>query len=128
MAAQFAVGKERFHWYSAFYFTALAALPVIAAKHKNPAPLGILVPISFIWAYQFDMFYGTKQFRVQQEAARLLREEPERFYLPDGNNVYPRDLYKQDVNLNPNNIDNKTRRPLSEFIGTLKGASTGGHH
>lgn len=67
------------------------------------------------------MFYGNKQFRIQKEAARLLREEPERFYLPEGNNVYSRDLYKQDINLNPNNNDAKKRRPVSEFIASVSG-------
>ncbi len=94
MAAQFAVGKERFHWYTAFYGLALTFLPIAAMKSHNPGPLIILVPMSFVWGYQFDMFYGTKQFRVQKEAARLLKEEPERFYLPEGNNVYPRAEYK----------------------------------
>lgn len=76
MAAQFAVGKERFHWYSAFYFLGLVTLPIAAIKSKNPGPIIPLVIITFVWAYQFDMFYGNKQFRVQKEAARLLREEP----------------------------------------------------
>ena len=90
LAVQFAAGKERFHWYSCFYGLAVIGLPAIAAKSGNHRVLGALVPITFIWAYQYDMFYGDKQYRILKEAARLIKEEPDRFYLPDNNTVISR--------------------------------------
>ena len=34
-------------------------LLVAAIKKRNPAFLGPLIPLSFVWAYQYDFVFGT---------------------------------------------------------------------
>ena len=82
-----AMGKQSFSYYSIFVGTLWLILPIAAIKKHNPALLGPLFPMSIAWTYQYDMFYGTLQLRAQKEAARLIKEEPERFFLPNGNNM-----------------------------------------
>ena len=41
-----------------------------------------IVPLGVLWAFQYDLYYGNMQIRVQEEAARMIKEEPERFFLP----------------------------------------------
>jgi hypothetical protein len=43
--------------------------------------------MSFSFAFQYDLFYGNMQIRAQKEAERLIREEPGRFFLPEGNGI-----------------------------------------
>ena len=81
------MGRERMN-----YLTALIAIfavigPIGAHKTKNPALVVPLFPLSLLWCYQYDLYYGNMQIRVQKEAARLIREEPERFFLPSGSKI-----------------------------------------
>eukprot|EP00122_Pirum_gemmata_P016363 Pgem_evm1s15296 len=41
-----------------------------------------MIPLSFAWAFQYDMCYGDKQLRVQKNAADLLTDERFRLRLP----------------------------------------------
>ena len=82
-----AMAKERFWYYSVFVGTAYIFLPLGAFKTHNPAMLGPLFPMAVGWCYQYDMMYGTMQLRAQKEAARLIKEEPERFFLPEGSGI-----------------------------------------
>ena len=43
------------------------------------------------------MLYGNMNIRVQHEAARLIREEPERFFMPSGNGLVTDNEYKDIV-------------------------------
>ena len=74
-------------------------LPIIAYKTKNPRAAIPLVPISFVIAFQYDMLYGNMNIRVQREAARLIKEEPERFFLPEGNGFVTHKEYKEFVGI-----------------------------
>ena len=49
--------------------------------------LAPLIPLSFGWTFQYDMFYGNLMVRARKEAERMIREEPERFYLPEGSGI-----------------------------------------
>ena len=97
LATQFAIGKDRFYFFSVFYFVAFLGLNTIALKTKKPQVIVPLVPLSFIWAYQFDMYYLNKMKRIQKEASRLLKDEPELFYIPEYNNLISLDNYKKEV-------------------------------
>ena len=94
MASQVAMGRERLRYQCYFYCTLFTILPIAAFKTKNPKLLFPFVPISCIISFQYDMLYGNMNIRVQKEAARLIREEPERFYLPEGNGLLAEQEYK----------------------------------
>ena len=48
------------------------------------------------------MLYGNLFLRAQKEAARLIKEEPERFYMPEGNGLVDESKYKQILNIPAN--------------------------
>ena len=64
MAGQFAMGKERFHYYAVFYSIVMTFLPIGAFKTHNPKMLIPLVPMTFTFLFQYDMFYGNMQIRA----------------------------------------------------------------
>jgi hypothetical protein len=86
LAHQFSLGKDRFLFYSAFLGLASIGCILGFKKSKNPSALAPLLPFSFAWIYQYDMYYGNKMQRVKKEAERMIREEPELF-LPARNNL-----------------------------------------
>ena len=90
MAAQMAMGRERFRYQCYLYGLAFTFLPIIAIIKKNPQVCFPLFPFSAIIGFQYDMLYGNMQVRIQKEATRLMKEEPERFYMPQGNGIVTR--------------------------------------
>ncbi|WAR23364.1 PLRKT-like protein [Mya arenaria] len=76
--------RDLFAWFGSFY--AICALAGVAgfAKTKKPGPLIPLVPLSFIFGYQYDLAYGTKMERCREEATRVLLEEGSLIQLPRG--------------------------------------------
>ena len=106
MAMQTALAKERFHYYSAFVGLLYSVLPIAAVKNRNPALLFPLVPVSFAWAFQYDMAYGDMMIRAQKDASRMIKEEPERFFMPQGNGMVSQKEYNQIVGL-PENYKGK---------------------
>ena len=62
-------------------------LPIGAIKKHNPALLGPLVPMGIAWLFQYDMFYGNLMLRARREAAKSIKEEPERYFLPEGTGI-----------------------------------------
>ena len=93
MAMQLAVGKERFKYFSYFTGLAFAVLPVVAFKHHAPKMIVPLVPLSIIWCWQYDTFYGNLMIRAQREAARTINEEPERYFLPKNTGILDQAKY-----------------------------------
>ena len=87
IAMQQAVGKERFKYYSAFVGLAYFFVPIAVLKTHKPAMLVPLAPLTIGWLFQYDMFYGNLMLRAQREAARSIREEPERYFLPPGTGI-----------------------------------------
>jgi hypothetical protein len=59
-------------------------LVVGALRRKNPALLGPLLPLSFVFAYQWDLAYGTKMVRIRKEAEKILASEQHLLDLPGG--------------------------------------------
>lgn len=87
LATQVALGKERFKYYSFVVGLAWFFLPIGAIKTQNPRLMIPLVPLGTGWCFQYDMLYGTMMRRAQVEAERLIRHEPERFFLPPNSGI-----------------------------------------
>ena len=59
MAMQIAINKERFKYISGFVGILYLVLPVAAFKTRNVQLIFPLAPFSLLWAFNFDMLYGT---------------------------------------------------------------------
>jgi hypothetical protein len=68
-------------------------------KQKSPRFAALSVPLLFVWGYQYDLYYGNMMFRVQKEAERVIREEPERFFMPEGNLIMTQKEYLDTLNI-----------------------------
>ena len=108
LSVQFGMGKERMHYLSALIAVLAVFGPIAAHKTKNPAMVAPLFPLGLLWVYQYDMYYGNMQIRVQQEAARLIREEPERFFLPSSSGIIDQKGYNKIVGI-PENYNPKLK-------------------
>ena len=67
--------------------TLYVALPIAAFKGHNPKAIVPLVPLSILWCFQYDMFYGNMMIRAQRTAAKTIQQEPERFFLPSNSGI-----------------------------------------
>ncbi|CAK65966.1 unnamed protein product (macronuclear) [Paramecium tetraurelia] len=101
LAIQFASGKEFFHWYASFYCLIFPFCVIGAIKKKvhfdiiqNPLPVVVLVPLGFVCAYQYDMFYGDKMKRIKLEAERLIEQESQLFYFPKNAKIVSQEEYE----------------------------------
>ncbi|KFP25459.1 Plasminogen receptor (KT), partial [Colius striatus] len=64
-AMQIAWTREFLKYFGTFFGLAVAGLTAGAMKKKNPGVLVPIVPLSFIFAYQYDMGYGTLLQRIK---------------------------------------------------------------
>ncbi|KAF4802965.1 Plasminogen receptor [Turdus rufiventris] len=55
-----------------------------AVKRKNPAVLLPILPLSFVFGYQYDMGYGTLLQRIKGEAENILDTQSTLLELPKG--------------------------------------------
>ncbi|CAD8050541.1 unnamed protein product [Paramecium primaurelia] len=94
LAIQFASGKEFFHWYASFYSLIFPFCIIGAIKKKNPLPVVVLIPLGFVCAYQYDMFYGDKMNRIKLEAERLIEQESQLFYFPKNAKIVSQEEYE----------------------------------
>ena len=111
------MGRERFRYQAYFFGLLVFVLPLAAFKTKDPAKLFPFLPMSFLCAFQYDSLYGNMHMRIQHEAARLIREEPERFYMPRGNGLVTHAEYKEHAKVP---ADYKERINLDSRYGHLK--------
>ena len=74
-------------------------MPIAAYKTKKPQLLISLLPMSCVVAFQYDMLYGNMHLRIQKEAARLIKEEPERFFMAEGNGLVTQQQYLEMMGL-----------------------------
>jgi hypothetical protein len=65
MAFQIAMGRLRFKYFQMFYFTLAPLLLIGAIVKKNPQLLVPIIPLSFAYAFQYDMFYKDMFERAQ---------------------------------------------------------------
>lgn len=65
LASQQALGRERFKYYAAFF--TLVSIGGIARGIvlRNPLYLAPIVPLGFVTAFQYDLYYGKMMIRVQ---------------------------------------------------------------
>ena len=99
MSMQLAIARERFWYYSVFVGTLAIVLPIGAIKTRNPKIMGPLFPMSVSWTYQYDLYYGNMQIRARKEAERMIREEPERFWLPENSGILDQKAYNKLMNV-----------------------------
>ncbi|KAK3086540.1 hypothetical protein FSP39_019914 [Pinctada imbricata] len=84
MAMMVARSRDLFMWYSSFYCVVLVGGVLGFMKTKKPTPIIPLVPLTFIFGYQYDLAYGTKMERMRAEADRILDTEMSLIDLPHG--------------------------------------------
>jgi hypothetical protein len=95
MAMQIAMGRERFRYFQYFYGTAIVGLISLTIFKKNPATLAPLVPLSFAYAYQYDMFYGDMFEKAQIVADDLIINNPNKFLLPQHSGIVTPEKYNK---------------------------------
>lgn len=84
MAMQIAWSREFLKYFGTFFGIATISLTTGAIKRKKPAFLIPIVPLSFIFTYQYDLGYGTLLQRMKREAEDILETEKAKLELPKG--------------------------------------------
>mmetsp|Transcript_328 Transcript_328/g.458 ORF Transcript_328/g.458 Transcript_328/m.458 type:complete len:153 (-) Transcript_328:41-499(-) len=87
MAVNIGFARDNFKWYAAFYSVVSPLCIIGAVKTKKPVSIIPLIPLSFALAFQYDMAYGDKLFRVRYEAEMVLEKEREKFLFPENTKV-----------------------------------------
>uniref|UniRef100_A0A8D0FPF1 Plasminogen receptor with a C-terminal lysine n=1 Tax=Strix occidentalis caurina TaxID=311401 RepID=A0A8D0FPF1_STROC len=87
-AMQIAWTREFLKYFGTFFGLAAVGLTAGAIKKKNPGVLLPIVPLSFIFAYQYDMGYGTLLQRIKGEAENILDTHSMLLELPKGPLTY----------------------------------------
>lgn len=85
--------RERFWYFSNFAYLAAIGLTLGAIAKKDPRIAFPLLPISFAYAFQYDMCYGNMMERVMSEADTLLVEKPLKFVLPAHSDIVSHEEY-----------------------------------
>ncbi|KAM6290182.1 plasminogen receptor (KT) [Aegotheles albertisi] len=88
IAMQIAWTREFIKYFGTFFGLAAVGLTAGAIKKKKPAVLLPIIPLSFIFAYQYDMGYGTLLQRMKGEAENILDTESALLELPKGPLTY----------------------------------------
>ncbi|XP_053558529.1 plasminogen receptor (KT) [Bombina bombina] len=84
MAMQIAWSREFLKYYGTFMGLATIGLTAGAIKRKKPALCIPIIPLGFVFAYQYDMGYGTLIQRMKGEAENILEREITLLELPQG--------------------------------------------
>ncbi len=95
LAHQFAIGKDRFEFYKYFYGFSLCGLLARAFNSRNSYILAPLVLLSFVFAYQWDIYCGNKMNRVRKDAEEMIKNNPELFYPAYNNMILSEEEYKE---------------------------------
>ncbi|CAO2585131.1 Plasminogen receptor (KT) [Lemmus lemmus] len=84
MAMQIAWSREFLKYFGTFFGIATISLTTGAIKRKKPVFLVPIIPLSFIFTYQYDLGYGTLLQRMKREAEDILETEKAKLELPKG--------------------------------------------
>ncbi|XP_028911884.1 plasminogen receptor (KT) [Ornithorhynchus anatinus] len=84
MAMQIAWTREFLKYFGTFFGIAAVSLTAGAIKNKKPFLFFPLIPLSFVFAYEYDMGYGTLLQRMKGEAENILEAENDKLQLPKG--------------------------------------------
>ncbi|NXB08907.1 PLRKT protein, partial [Cnemophilus loriae] len=87
-AMQIAWTREFLKYFGTFCGIAAAVLTTGAIKRKNPAVLLPMLPLGFVFSYQYDMGYGTLLQRIKGEAENILDTQSTLLELPKGPLTY----------------------------------------
>ncbi|MEE6459202.1 hypothetical protein FKM82_000565 [Ascaphus truei] len=82
MAMQIAGTRELLKYYGTFAGIAALGLTAGAIKSKKPSLFIPIIPLGFVFAYQYDMGYGTLLRRMKGEAENILERENKLLELP----------------------------------------------
>ncbi|KAM9102954.1 plasminogen receptor (KT) isoform X1 [Sarcophilus harrisii] len=84
MAMQIAWTREFLKYFGTFFGLAVIGLTAGAIKKRQPVFFVPVIPLSFVFAYQYDMGYGTLLQRMKGEAEHILDIENNKLQLPKG--------------------------------------------
>ncbi|XP_068091682.1 plasminogen receptor (KT) [Hyperolius riggenbachi] len=84
MAMQIAWTREFLKYYGTFFSLAALGLTAGAIKGKKPALFVPVIPLGFVFAYQYDMGYGTLIRRMKGSAESIIEHESHLLELPQG--------------------------------------------
>ncbi|XP_020949985.1 plasminogen receptor (KT) isoform X2 [Sus scrofa] len=84
MAMQIAWSREFLKYFGTFFGIASVALTAGAIKRKKPAFFLPIIPLGFVFTYQYDLGYGTLLQRMKGEAENILETETSKLQLPKG--------------------------------------------
>ncbi|XP_075045001.1 plasminogen receptor (KT) [Mixophyes fleayi] len=84
MAMQVAWTREFLKYYGTFFSLAALALTAGAVKQKKPGLFVPIIPLGFVFAYQYDMGYGTLIHRMKGTAENIIEKENNLLELPQG--------------------------------------------
>ncbi|XP_037654171.1 plasminogen receptor (KT) [Choloepus didactylus] len=84
MAMQIAWSREFLKYFGTFFGIVAISLTAGTVKRKKPALLIPIVPLGFIFTYQYDLAYGTLLQRMKGEAENILDTEKSNLQLPRG--------------------------------------------
>ncbi|NXJ17673.1 PLRKT protein, partial [Dicrurus megarhynchus] len=87
-AMQIAWTREFLKYFGTFFGLSAVVLTAGAIKKKNPAVLLPIVPLGFVFSYQYDMGYGTMLQRIKGEAENILDTQSTWLELPKGPLTY----------------------------------------
>uniref|UniRef100_A0A8C5X3W5 Plasminogen receptor with a C-terminal lysine n=1 Tax=Malurus cyaneus samueli TaxID=2593467 RepID=A0A8C5X3W5_9PASS len=84
VAMQIAWTREFLKYFGTFFGLAAVVLTTGAIKRKNPAVLLPILPLGFVFSYQYDMGYGTLLQRIKGEAESILDTQSTLLEFPKG--------------------------------------------
>ncbi|XP_053512260.1 prorelaxin isoform X3 [Artibeus jamaicensis] len=84
MAMQIAWSREFLKYFGTFFGIVATSLTAGAIKRKKPAFLFPIIPLGFVFTYQYDLGYGTLLQRMKGEAENILETEQSTLQLPKG--------------------------------------------
>jgi hypothetical protein len=70
-----------------------------ASKTKNPKILAPLLPLGFVYAFQYDMVYGNMMERAMATADTLIVEHPMKFAMPPHGGIVDPEEYMNILNI-----------------------------
>lgn len=95
MAMQIALGRERLWYFQSFLALAAVGLTALAIRKRDVRAVFPLVPMSFAYAFQYDMLYGDMMERAQLCADGLIVDSPLKFALPAHSGIVSAEEYNR---------------------------------
>eukprot|EP00126_Sphaerothecum_destruens_P011755 Sdes_comp20955_c0_seq11m18685 len=81
-AMELARQRDIFTYYSGFFFSATSYCLVAFYKSRKVPIFLPVIPMSFIYLYQYNVAYGKKPELIRKEAERIMKEELSKIQFP----------------------------------------------